>query len=175
LDDRLDDPVDVFQLIEIVFDIARRDQLRRSPRHQRGGIGLLQLLNGALGDGAPIVTVLRHYIQQQDRHAGIGDLGGDAAAHHARADDASLLDGHSTASRMVAMPWPPPMHWVDSANCLPSRFSNEAALPVMRAPVAPKGWPMAMAPPSRLTLAMSIFKSRMQAMDCAAKASLSSM
>ncbi len=49
------------------------------------------------------------------------------------------------------MPWPPPMHWVASANFLPSRFSKAAALPVMRAPVAPSGWPSAMAPPSRLT------------------------
>ena len=27
------------------------------------------------------------------------------------------------------MPWPPPMHMVASANCLPSRLSSEAALP----------------------------------------------
>ena len=42
------------------------------------------------------------------------------------------------------MPWPPPMHWVDSARPLPSRLMMAAALPVMRAPVAPSGWPMAM-------------------------------
>ncbi len=44
-----------------------------------------------------------------------------------------------TASSRVAMPWPPPMHWVARAYLPPSRFSSEAALPTMRAPVAPSG------------------------------------
>ena len=52
--------------------------------------------------------------------------------------------------------------------------SSDAALPVMRAPVAPSGWPSAMAPPSILTLAGSSSRSRMQASDWAAKASFSS-
>ena len=29
-----------------------------------------------------------------------------------------------TASRMVAMPWPPPMHWVARANAPPSRVEQ---------------------------------------------------
>ena len=39
------------------------------------------------------------------------------APHHACADDADLADrgGHHARSRRVAMPWPPPMHWVASA------------------------------------------------------------
>jgi len=43
------------------------------------------------------------------------------------------------------MPWPPPMHWVASAYLPPSRCRTAAALPVMRAPVAPSGWPSAIA------------------------------
>ena len=56
----------------------------------------------------------------------------------------------------------------------PPAAAARAALPVMRAPVAPSGWPSAMAPPSRLTLAGSSPSSRMQASAWAAKASLSS-
>ncbi|MEI9984975.1 MAG: hypothetical protein WDN69_18270 [Aliidongia sp.] len=62
------------------------------------------------------VATLRHDVQQDDRDAGIGDMGGDAAAHHAGAEYGGFLDRHDqTASRMVAMPWPPPMHCVASA------------------------------------------------------------
>ena len=56
-------------------------------------------------------------------------------------------------SRMVAVPCPPPTHMVASAWRPPVRASRLAALPVMRAPEAPSGWPSAMAPPSRFTLA----------------------
>src|SRR4029077_10538047 len=110
-----------------------------------------------------------------DRHARIGDMGGDRAAHHAGPDDGGAADFHHTASRIVVIPWPPPMHWLERANFLPSRFRIWAALPVMRAPVAPSGWPMAVAPPSRLVLAQSIFRSSIQASACTAKASFSSM
>ena len=47
--------------------------------------------------------------------AGIGDVGGDGAAHQAGADDGGLLDRHQAASSTVEMPWPPPMHWVARA------------------------------------------------------------
>jgi hypothetical protein len=73
------------------------------------------------------------------------------------------------------MPWPPPMHMVASANCLPSRFSSDAALPVMRAPVAPSGWPSASAPPSIFILARSMPRSWITDSDCAENASFSSM
>src|SRR5690606_8534019 len=102
---------------------------------------------------------------QQHGHAGVGDLRGDARAHHARTDDADALDRlvcHHAASSTVAMPWPPPMHWVASAYFAPSRLSRLAALPTIRAPVAPSGWPMAIAPPSGFTLASSSPRSSMQ-------------
>ena len=47
-------------------------------------------------------------------------------------------------------------------------------MPRMRRPEAPSGWPMEMAPPQALTIPWSISQARMQARDCAAKASLSS-
>ena len=42
----------------------------------------------------------------------------------------------------------------------------------MRAPLAPIGWPSAIAPPFTLTLSQSKFSSRPSASACAAKASL---
>ena len=64
----------------------------------------------------PVFRPLRHDVQQHHRDAGVGDVGGDTGAHHPGADDGDLLDAvHPTASRMVAMPWPPPMHWVAKA------------------------------------------------------------
>ena len=66
------------------------------------------------GQGAAVVGAGRDDIQQHHGHTGIGDLGGDACPHRAGADHAYLAD-HHTRSRMVAMPWPPPMHWLASA------------------------------------------------------------
>ena len=55
------------------------------------------------------------------------------------------------------------------------RFISCRRVVATRAPVAPIGWPSAIAPPLTLTLAMSSDRSRAQAMTCAAKASFSSI
>src|SRR5690606_24549454 len=110
------------------------------------------------GHGVAIVAFLGRDIEQQHRHPRISDLRGDARAHHARADDADALDGrlaHSAVSSTVATPCPPPIHIVASAYFPPSRLSSEAALPRIRAPDAPSGCPIAIAPPSRFTFASS--------------------
>ena len=57
------------------------------------------------------------------------------------------------------------MHCVDKAYFLFSLLNNSAAFPVILAPVAPKGCPKAIAPPSKLTFFSSIFKSLIQAKD----------
>ena len=57
-----------------------------------------------------------------------------------------------TRSMIVAVPMPPPMHSVMSAAPLPVRSSSSSAVPRIIAPVAPSGWPMAIAPPLTLTL-----------------------
>ena len=69
-----------------------------------------------------------------------------------------------TLSITVAIPIPKPIHWVERAYFLFSRFNKSAALPVILAPVAPSGCPRARAPPSKLTLFLSIPKSLMHAM-----------
>ena len=60
-------------------------------------------------------------------------MGGDARAHDPGADDRDLLNlglnvGHHIASSTVAMPWPPPMHWVASAYLPFSRFKQRGRL-----------------------------------------------
>ena len=94
------------------------DQLGGAVVHERRRFGLAHLRDRALGQRVAVVGAVRHDVEQHHRHAGIGDLGGDARPHHAGADDADFLDrmaGHHTRSRIVAMPWPPPMHWLASA------------------------------------------------------------
>ena len=52
----------------------------------------------------------------------------------------------------IAMPWPPPTHMVSRPNCLSWNCRLLISVPVIRAPVMPKGWPTAMAPPLTLSL-----------------------
>ena len=58
-------------------------------------------------------------------------------------------------SMMDAMPWPPPMHMVAMPYLPPSVSRRFNRVVRMRAPLAPRGWPMAMAPPQAFTLAGS--------------------
>jgi hypothetical protein len=119
LDDDLDDPVAVGDLAEVVLEVADSDELGGALRHEGGGLALQHLGDGAGGDRVAVLGVLRHDVEQQHRHARIRDLRGDAGAHDAGAEDGDFLDllgvRHHRRSMMVAMPWPPPMHWVASA------------------------------------------------------------
>ena len=78
-------------------------------------------------------------------------------------------------STHMAMPMPPPMHNV-ARPFLALRFciSNSSVVST-RAPEAPIGWPMAMAPPLTLTLEVSQPRSLLTAQACAANASLASI
>ena len=62
--------------------------------------------------------------------------------------------GH-TRSMIVAVPIPAPMQSVIRAVFLPVRSNSSSAVPTRIAPVAPSGWPSAMAPPFGLTRAGS--------------------
>src|SRR5258708_5818297 len=75
----------------------------------------------------------------------------------------------------MAMPMPPPMHSV-ARPFLASRFCIScSSVTSTRAPEAPTGWPIAIAPPLTLTLAVSQPRSLLTAQACAAKASLASI
>ena len=73
---------------------------------------------------------------------------------------------------MVAMPMPPPMQSVISAVALPVRSSSSRAVPIRQAPVAPSGWPSAIAPPLTLMRAGSMPSLRAVWSGTVAKASL---
>ena len=138
-DHRFDDPVAVGQQFHVVFDVTGGDQSGIALVHKGRRIGLEQFCYGRVGDDVTVLRPFRNDIEQHHRHPGIGHVSGDTRPHDAGADDSNLVDFHYSASRMVAMPCPPPMHWVESANCLPSRCNRVAALAVIRAPLAPSG------------------------------------
>src|SRR5690606_29162794 len=86
-----------------------------------------------------------------------------------------VLPHRHTRSMMVAVPCPTPTHLVARPYREPShsmRFSNVTS---RREPDDPSGCPSAMAPPSAFTRAGSSPRRRMQASDCEANASLSSI
>lgn len=64
-------------------------------------------------------------------------------------------EGRHRRSFASAIPWPPPMHIVISARLPSIRPSSSIALTVMISPVAPTGWPSAIAPPFGFTRALS--------------------
>ena len=75
----------------------------------------------------------------------------------------------------IAMPMPPPMHSV-ARPFLASRFCIScSSVTSTRAPDAPIGWPIAIAPPLTLTFEVSQPRSLLTAQACAAKASLASI
>ncbi len=76
---------------------------------------------------------------------------------------------------MVTLAWPPPSHMVSSPRRPPVRSSEWTSVVSRRAPVAPRGWPRAIAPPQTLTRAGSAPVSRCQARTTEANASLISI
>src|SRR4028119_1636009 len=76
---------------------------------------------------------------------------------------------------MPAAPIPPPMHMVTMPYFEPRRFISFRICTVSFVPVAPIGWPRAMAPPFTFILSVSRPTSRTTASTWAANASLNSM
>ena len=80
-----------------------------------------------------------------------------------------------TRSNAIATEPPPPRHSVASPYRPCRRCSSWSSVATIRAPLAPIGWPSAIAPPLTLTLSQSKPSSRPSASVCAANASLISM
>src|SRR5690606_18927934 len=78
-------------------------------------------------------------------------------------------------SKMPAAPMPVPTHMVTMPYCRLRRRRAWMVVAERIAPVAPRGWPRAMAPPMGLTTSSFRPRSRITARDCAAKASFSSI
>src|SRR3954451_17150585 len=58
---------------------------------------------------------------------------------------------HCTLSSITARPWPTPMQSDTAAYFAPDGCISRATVSARRAPEAPSGWPMAMAPPFGFT------------------------
>src|SRR5262249_22051126 len=95
----------------------------------------------------------------------------DALGAHHGLGDVDLGHAH-TRSMMVAVPMPAPMHSVTSAVSRLLRSSSSIAVPRIMAPVAPSGWPIAIAPPLTLTFLGSSLNACRKRSTTAAKASL---
>src|SRR3989344_3938102 len=141
-------------------------------------VGQVSLVRGELR----VAPRGQHVVQVDHRVAlgqnGLGDGAADAVAGAGDDRDGSaFIHRCHTRSRMMAMPCPTPMHMVHSAYWPACSCRRLTAVVTRRAPLAPRGWPSAMAPPQALTRASSSFrpKARSTARPCAAKASLSSI
>src|SRR5690606_17807126 len=121
------------------------------------GEGLLELSHHHLVDGVEAGGP----VQAEDEGARACGVEPDGLGHLAQ-----------TLSMMVAVPMPPPVHMVTRAVVASRRSSSSSAVPMSMAPVAPMGWPSAMAPPFTFTRSGSRPRSRMVFMGTAAKASL---
>src|SRR6185369_16637758 len=135
----------------------------------------------------PLVEVTRGAAARDDLEAflvqALADRGTDAA--HATGDVCDFLAhllspvgvlvvSRQTRSTARETPMPPPMHSAAMPFFASRRCISCSSVTRMRAPDAPIGWPMAIAPPFTLTLAGSIASSLLTAQACAANASLSS-
>ena len=114
---RLDDPVRFRHPRQVVVEVAGVDAAGRAPVHEGGRARLREPIDRGAGDGGPIRSVLRGDVQQEHARPRVGEVGRDPAAHHAGADHRDPFDrvAHSIASSTVAIPCPPPMHWVARA------------------------------------------------------------
>src|SRR6516165_239105 len=155
---------------------------------ERGG-GLLRI--GDVAGNRMAADPRRHLarpfevdVEAGDLGAGAGELacGGGAEAGGAAGDHRGVsADVHDQLLRAAAasgfsissaMPWPPPMHAAAIPSRSRARLSSRASVIASRTPVAPSGWPMAIAPPLTLSLASSMPSSRAQAITWAPNASL---
>ena len=86
-DDRLDDPVNFGELLEVVFEVADRDQAIERRLEEGGGLGLDRsfLTGGGETVARGTVGVGRNDIKQVRGNTGVGQVRGDAGPHGARA------------------------------------------------------------------------------------------
>src|SRR5690606_4420365 len=79
---------------------------------------------------------------------------------------------YQTSSMATAVASPPPMHRLAMPRALPWRCSAAISVVMMRVPLAPMGWPSAVAPPCTLILSRGMPRSCMANIATQAKASL---
>src|SRR5690606_38162518 len=116
---------------------------------------------------------------QHQRHDAVGDRLVPDRALRGGADGSLLWLERSrvryearTRTTRVAMPRLPPTHSVARPRRRSRRSSSSTSVPRIIAPVAPSGWPIAVAPPLTLVISSVMPMSRMNRMATAANASL---
>src|SRR5262245_10506635 len=114
LDYRLDHPVAVFQIWQVVLEIADRDEVGDLGRKERGGLRLLRGLEAglrdAISDGGRVERqpqlqlfgrqFFGRNVEQQTRNAGVGQMPSDLRAHYTCAQYRGLFDLHR-----LFLPW----------------------------------------------------------------------
>ena len=93
-DDGLDDPVDVGEFLQVVFEIADGDESGERRFHEGGGLGFLGGVESGGGDfvAGGAIGVGRDDIEQVAGNAGVGEMRGDAGAHGSGAEDSDFID-----------------------------------------------------------------------------------
>jgi hypothetical protein len=104
LDNRFQDPVGAFQLLEVCVEPTRRDEICRLSRKERFRFERRRALESLARD-------IGGEIEQQHRHTDIGEVGGDLRPHSARAQyrdrpDGSVRGGQFRALRPGRAPRP---------------------------------------------------------------------
>ena len=93
-DDRLDDPVHLGELLQVVFEVADGDQPLQRRLEEGGRLGLDRSFQAGGGDAVAhrTVGVGRNDVEQVGGNTGIGQVRGDAGAHGARAQDGDFIN-----------------------------------------------------------------------------------
>ena len=79
-DDRFDDPVGAGDLLKVGVETTEADEAGRLPREKRVRLERLRAFEA-------IASGVLCQIEQQDRHAGVGQMRGNLRAHRARAQN----------------------------------------------------------------------------------------
>ena len=86
---RLDDPVALGELSQIVIEVARANARGGGWRIKRGGLALLERIERFVRDGVSRAIACSQ-VQQQHAHPGVRQMRGDARSHGARAQHCRL-------------------------------------------------------------------------------------
>src|SRR5712671_2359807 len=143
---------------------------------RRGGAGFQRgQVDAELGEPGGVAEPLAH-ASEHDLAERLGISGHRISLEVIDIDLRHLRSSGSpyTRSTMVAVPMPIPMHRVTSAVAALRRSISSIAVPRIMAPVAPSGWPSAMAPPLTLIFVLSRSKACMNRSTTEANASLTS-
>ncbi len=100
------------QQAQIIIEIACLNTAGISLVHQRGRVGLKHIVHSCFGQHTAVGRTIGDHVEQNDRYAGVSDMGCDTGAHDTGSNHSDLvyIRHTPTVSITVAIPWPPPMH-----------------------------------------------------------------